>query len=213
MMQVPKIHGIFPEPIYQSKLGRKLTKKELSLIRKFKIKTRYIQFKEAVPNNSPQSSDNYVLENKELKNLKEDLNKIVIDYFEKVVCTKNPIFPHITQSWLNYSKPGQGLHTHSHPNSFISGVFYPSADIKVDQIKFFKGGYERIKLSYENYNTFNSSSWLFPVETGSVFLFPSHLVHGVDGKKGNNLRISLAFNVFFKGHIGSKDDLTELVLE
>ena len=48
---------------------------------------------------------------------------------------------------------------------------------------------------------------------GSVLLFPSHLVHGVDGKKGKNLRISLAFNVFFKGCIGSKDDLTELVLE
>ena len=77
MRQVPKIHGIFPEPIYQSKLGRELTKKELSIIRKFKIKTRYVQFKEAVQNNSPQSSDNYVLENKELKNLKEDLNKIV----------------------------------------------------------------------------------------------------------------------------------------
>ena len=212
MMQVPKIHGIFPEPVYESKLGRELTKKELNIINKCEIK-RYKDMMNSDQFNSSQSSDNYVLEKKELKNLKEDLNKIVIDYFEKVVCTKNPIFPHITQSWINYSKAGHGLHSHSHPNSFISGVFYPSADKKVDQIKFFKGIYERIKLSYDNYNTFNSRSWLFPVETGSVFLFPSHLVHGVDGKKGKNLRISLAFNVFFKGQIGDKNELTELVLE
>ena len=212
MMQVPKIHGIFPEPVYESKLGRELTKKELNIINKCEIK-RYKDMMNSDQFNSSQSSDNYVLEKKELKNLKEDLNKIVIDYFEKVVCTKNPIFPHITQSWINYSKPGQGLHSHSHPNSFISGVFYPSADKKVDQIKFFKGIYERIKLSYDNYNTFNSRSWLFPVETGSVFLFPSHLVHGVENKEGTNLRISLAFNVFFKGQIGDKNELTELVLE
>ena len=212
MMQVPKIHGIFPEPVYESKLGRELTKKELNIINKCEI-NRYKDMMNSDQFNSSQSSDNYVLEKKELKNLKEDLNKIVIDYFEKVVCTKNSIFPHITQSWINYSKAGHGLHSHSHPNSFISGVFYPSADKKVDQIKFFKGIYERIKLSYDNYNTFNSRSWFFPVETGSVLLFPSHLVHGVENKEGTNLRISLAFNVFFKGHIGDKNELTELVLE
>ena len=38
MMQVPKIHGIFPEPVYESKLGRELTKKELNIINKCEIK-------------------------------------------------------------------------------------------------------------------------------------------------------------------------------
>ena len=204
------IHQIFPEPVYESKLDRELTKNELSILDKFKLKN---YFNETVQPNSLQSSDNYVLEKKELKNLKEDLNKMVIDYFEKIICTSNPIFPHITQSWLNHSKSQRGLHRHCHQNSFVSGVFYPAADKKIDQIKFFKGGYERIKLYYKNHNLFNSSSWFFPVETGNVFLFPSHLIHGVDNKKGTSIRTSLAFNVFFKGPIGRKDNLDELILE
>ena len=46
-----------------------------------------------------------------------------------------------------------------------------------------------------------------------LFLFPSFLHHGVDKKKGTNTRISLSFNVFMKGKIGVKEQLTELVLE
>ena len=31
-------------------------------------------------------------------------------------------------------------------------------------------------------------------------------------KKGNNIRISLSFNVFIKGTVGNKNDLTELII-
>jgi ectoine hydroxylase-related dioxygenase (phytanoyl-CoA dioxygenase family) len=69
-----------------------------------------------------------------------------------------------------------------------------------------------IAIQTEKFNTFNSSSWWFPVETGQVFLFPSSLTHSVGTKQGKNTRISLAFNVFIKGTIGSQKSLTELIL-
>ena len=43
-------------------------------------------------------------------------------------------------------------------------------------------------------------------------MFPSSLVHQVDLKKGNNTRISLAFNTFYKGKLGINSELTELIL-
>ena len=199
------IHQLFPEPIYFSKLKRKLTKNELKTINAYKTKT-YKNF------GNTTSHDTYVLENKPLQNLKKDLHTKVMDYFNKVVCTDNVIVPYITESWLNYTETNQFHHRHVHANSYISGVFYIDADKKVDHIGFFKEKYERIELEYKEFNQFNAASWNFPVETGDVVLFRSSLHHGVGRKKGINTRTSLSFNVFFKGKIGTPSGLTELVL-
>ena len=200
------VHQLFPEPVYVSTIGRALTKKELKTINKHKKETYKNQ-------GNITSKDNYVLENKTLKNLKKDLHMKVMNYFDKVICTDNLITPYITQSWINYTQSDQFHHQHNHQNSYISGVFYISADKEVDSITFYKPyPDERIRLHITKPNPFNSTNLRFPVETGNVFLFPSRLIHGVDRKKGTNTRISLSFNVFFKGTIGNKANLTELVL-
>ena len=98
------------------------------------------------------------MENKALKNLKEDLYKMIVDYFDKIVCTHNPIIPYITQSWLNYTETNQFHHKHSHPNSYVSGVFYINADKKVDKIKFYKDNNSLFKLKTTKFNIFNSLS-------------------------------------------------------
>jgi ectoine hydroxylase-related dioxygenase (phytanoyl-CoA dioxygenase family) len=77
---------------------------------------------------------------------------------------------------------------------------------------FFKGGCQKIHLAVKEYNSFNSNSWWFSVETGDIVLFPSSLTHMVETKKGDNTRVSLSFNVFIKGTLGSNKNLTELTL-
>ena len=201
------IHPIFPQPVYFSKLERALTNEELKTIDAYKAKTHKIE-------GSITSNDNYVLENKTLKNLKKDLHTKVMDYFDKIVCTDNSIIPYITQSWINYMEPNQFHPRHFHYNSYVSGVFYIAAQKEVDSITFCNPhADETIKLNVTKYNPFNSSTCLFPVETGNIFLFRSFLMHGVDKKKGTNTRISLSFNVFFKGTIGNNAQLTELTLK
>jgi len=200
------IRPLFPEPVYFSKLERALTKKELKTIDAYKAKTHKNE-------GNTTSNDNYVLENKTLKNLKKDLHTKVMDYFSEVVCTANSIIPYITQSWINYTETNQFHPRHFHSNAYISGVFYIDAQKKVDSITFYKPkADETIKLHVTKYNSFNSTTCLFPVETGNIFLFRSSLIHGIDKKKGTNTRISLSFNVFFKGKIGDYQTLTELVL-
>ena len=199
------INGIFPTPIYISKLNRELTNKELLFIDKTKLDV----YKNE---GNTTSNDNYILNHKAFKNLKEGLDLIVKDYFDKVISPANNITPYITQSWLNYTETNQYHHKHAHPNSLVSGVFYINCHEEHDKIKFFNDKYSTIKPEIKEYNIWNSESWWFPVKTGDVILFPSSLTHMVETKQGDNTRISLAFNVFIKGTVGNNKNLTELVL-
>ena len=199
------INGIFPTPVYISKLDRKLTLKELSFIDKIKLD---------IHNNegNKTSNDYYVLSNKSFKNLKEELDLRVQDYFDKVLSITNAVTPYITQSWLNYTETNQYHHKHEHPNSLVSGVFYVNCHEEFDKIKFFNHTYKAIKPEVKDWNLYNSESWWFTVKTGDVILFPSSLTHMVETKEGDNTRISLAFNVFIKGTVGNNKNLTELII-
>jgi uncharacterized protein (TIGR02466 family) len=199
------VNGIFPTPIYMSKLDRDLTKKELSFINKIKL-----DFYKNEGNIT--SNDNYVLNQKVFSKLKEDLDLRVQDYFNKVLSTTDAIIPFITQSWLNYTETNQYHHKHQHPNSLVSGVFYINCNKEFDKIKFFNDKYYTIKPEIKEWNLWNSQSWWFPVNTGDIILFPSSLTHMVEAKQGDNTRISLAFNVFIKGTIGNNKALTELII-
>jgi len=200
------INGIFPTPIYISKLNRELTNKELSFIDKTKLDV----YKNE---GNTTSNDNYILNQKAFKELKTDLHLRIKDYFEKVISSTDATTPYITQSWLNYTETNQYHHKHEHPNSLVSGVFYINCDEKFDKIKFYKKDiYQTIKPKIKDWNIWNSESWWFPVKTGDIILFPSSLTHMVETKEGDNTRISLAFNVFIKGTIGNNKSLTELIL-
>ena len=92
---------------------------------------------------------------------------------------------------------------------------YFNSDKEKDMIKFFSHiKYQQIKPEIDNdkYNLWNSDSWWFSVKTGQLVMFPSSTTHQVDIKKGNNTRVSLAFNTFYKGAVGSNSILTELIL-
>jgi uncharacterized protein (TIGR02466 family) len=199
------INVIFPTPVYFSKLNRKLNKKELSFIDKTKLDVYKNQ-------GNTTSNDNYILNNKIFKNLKEELDLRVQDYFDKIICATDDIKPYITQSWLNYTETNQYHHKHEHPNSLVSGVFYINCDDQFDKINFFKYQYKTIKPKIKEWNLWNSESWWFSVKTGDIILFPSSLTHMVENKQGTNTRISLAFNIFIKGNLGNNKELTELVL-
>ena len=204
-MTKPVIDSLFPTPIYRCKINRKLNKQELSFIDKNKVESYANQ-------GNITSKDNYILNNKEFKILKKEIDLRVQDYFDKIISPSNDITPFITQSWLNYTETNQYHHKHQHPNSLISGVFYINCDEKFDKIKFFKEEYSTIKLEIKNWNAWNSQSWWFSLATGDLILFPSSLTHMVETKQGSNTRISLAFNVFIKGLIGSNSNLSELKL-
>ena len=207
-MTKPIVQSIFPIPIYTTKIDRGFTKQELQFVK---------EQKKHCSNNQGNinTKDNYILNRKEFKNIKKFLDKHCKKYLDTVICPKNNIELYITQSWLNYTEANQYHHKHEHPNSVVSGVLYFDSDLKNDKILFSHSrGYQQIKPEIDDtkWNLWNSGTWFFPVETGNLFMFPSSTTHQVETKKGNNTRISLAFNTFYKGSVGSNDLLTELIL-
>ena len=208
-MKETKIQNLFPTPIYMTNMDRPFTKQELKFV---EIQKNYTTKNEG----NVSSIDNYILNRKELKNIKKIIDTACEDYLQKIICPKEKNLKlYITQSWLNYTEENQYHHRHEHPNSVVSGVLYFDSDKANDMIKFFSHvKYQQIKPEIDDnkYNIWNAGSWWFPVETGQLVMFPSSTTHQVNIKKGTNTRISLAFNTFYKGTIGLNRKLTELIL-
>jgi len=198
------IHNLFPIPVGIYKLDRDLTEKEID----------FIKGQETRPNmGNVTSKDNTILRNRALTKLRDFIESSVSDYFKTIHNPKHNVNLRITQSWCNYTEPGQFHHKHAHPNSFVSGVFYPQANRETDKIYFYRSGFQQIKLPPENWNVWNSESWWFEAGTGDLILFPSSLEHMVETVQGDQTRISLSFNTFPLGVVGEEMDLTGLKLE
>tara|TARA_B000000609_G_C24067293_1_gene290059 strand:- start:31 stop:687 length:657 start_codon:yes stop_codon:yes gene_type:complete len=178
----------------------------------FDIFDRYL--KKAIENKfNYVTNENYFLD-KELPSLRKFIENSIDTYVSEVVGldkSQNIKFQ-ITQSWINISPPGcYGHHEHSHPNSFISGVFYIKVNDNDNII--FKNEFvskRDIRVESQNYNIFNTGQLFYPVKKAELILFPSNLVHQVDPIDGGSDRISLSFNVFPFGSIGSQEELCQL---
>lgn len=195
------IHNLFPTPIGFYELNREFTKSESDFLLNQKSRSNM---------GNTTSIDNYICRSSKLKKLKQFFDESILHYFTTVYRPKYDVIPRITQSWVNYTKPGEYHHKHAHPNSFISGVFYIQSDAEKDKIYFYKDGYQQIKVPAADWNEWNSESWWFEAVTGKLILFPSSLTHMVETVQAEQTRISLSFNTFLSGYIGDENDLTGL---
>ena len=197
------INNLFPTAVGSFELGRDLSKLEQKFL--FNLETR--------PNQgNVTSANNYVLRDNRLSSLRLFLNNSLQEYFQATMSPQDNVKLEITQSWINYTKTGQYHHKHTHPNSIISGVFYIQASKEIDKLFFYNESYEQIKIVPKEFHVYNSESWWLPVETGRLLLFPSSLTHMVATTSGEDDRISMSFNTFYKGKLGDEVALTGLTL-
>ena len=197
------LHGLFAQPVGFFDLGRELSDEE-----KF-----FLMELEQRPNmGNRTSANNFVLRDKLMTSLRGWMEDCVAEYFKATTNPKHDVTLRLTQSWVNYSEPGQYHHKHAHPNSFVSGVFYIQTNPN-DKIFFYRDGYQQIKFPPAEWNSWNSESWWFEAITGRLILFPSSLTHMVPTVEGEDVRVSLSFNTFPAGTVGEEMDLTGLKLE
>ena len=161
------------------------------------------------------TKENYFLD-KELPLLRRFFEKSINIYSKKVLGDNTQDLNYrITQSWINICPPDGSHHQHTHPNSFISGVFYIKVNSESDKITFINEFMQKrdIKIEKEvEFNSFNAIEWSHPVKRGELILFPSYLAHYVPPVEGKSDRISLSFNVFPYGILGSEESLNQLRL-
>jgi uncharacterized protein (TIGR02466 family) len=110
----------------------------------------------------------------------------------------------ITGAWANVSLPGATHIEHSHPNNFLSFVYYPQAPKGGDAIEFHDPRPQAhvIAPPFATLNAKNASTVTVPVEAGRLVAFPSWLRHSVPMHRGQGERMSIALNVMFAGSIG-----------
>lgn len=196
-----EINHLFPTPVAFTKLDRAITAEELE----------FVKNQEKRPNmGNVTTKTSQILNEPVLADIRKFIEVSVEEYFKKVYAPKHEVSLKFTQSWCNYTEKGQFHHKHAHPNSFISGVFYPQANKQKDKIVFYRDGYQQIKIKTDDWNTWNSESWWFNVGSGDLILFPSGLTHMVETVESDELRISLSFNTFPEGYLGDSDELTAL---
>jgi uncharacterized protein (TIGR02466 family) len=192
---------LFPTPVAFFDLGFELSEKERT----------FLLNQERRPNEGNQSSvNNYLLREPQVERIATAVEACVKEYAQDVWHAE--IDPFVTQSWLNWTKPGQYHHKHAHPNSLYSGVLYLDVEDDRDRIYFYQDGYKQLKPTYKEWNRWNSESWWLPTKQDQMVIFPSsltHMVQTVPGEVIGKERVSLAFNTFAK-QIGDNKSLTEL---
>ena len=200
-----KIYDIFPTPVIKFNIGRDFLKEELNFVNKCETDS-HRNF------GNKSSNDSYILKNSELKDINIFCTNALQTFFNKIYNPISNVEIYITQSWLNWTYNNEYHHTHSHPNSLISGVLYINAEKEYDNITFGIQNHKTIDMFPKEYNDYNTNEIDFKVGTGELLLFPSSLQHRVSTKKTDTQRISLAFNSFVKGELGHVKALNYLQL-
>lgn len=204
------VSGLFPTPVASFDLSRPFKKEELEFIKSVELRPAW---------GNKVSANDYILNSFALQEIQTFCDQSVNCFLKEVLLVENCDL-YITQSWLNFTKPGESHPQHTHTNSICSGVLYIQVDENLDGIFFHKEEkYERIKLNVPNYHTnkfnhFNTPLCWFPAKVGTLYIFDSSLSHSVPETKSSELRISLSFNTFLKSgsKVGDLRTLTELKL-
>ena len=158
-----------------------------------------------------QSEDTFILDKPEMSRVRQFIDSKIKEFVFKVMGSDAEMV--ITQSWLNRNGKGESHHEHKHPNSMISGVWYPQIHEKLPPIQFKNSQQRDITLSIKKYNHFNSATFLLPMKNGELIIFPSHLSHSVPINNSDEERISLSFNTWAKGSMGDIEALTYLPID
>ena len=116
-----------------------------------------------------------------------DFLKIAEDAFE------------ITGFWANMNAHGAAHRMHSHPNNFLSGVYYVQTSKGADTINFHdpRSQADIIKPPVKGLTAENTDQVVVNVKNGTLLVFPSWLAHSVDASCGDDTRISISFNIMF----------------
>jgi uncharacterized protein (TIGR02466 family) len=90
---------------------------------------------------------------------------------------------------------------HSHPNNFLSGVYYVQTQPGADTINFHDPRVQTgiIRPPVTELTAHNTDQVVVRVNNGTLLMFPAFLQHSVDRNASTATRISVSFNIMFSG--------------
>jgi len=153
------------------------------------------------------TNNKQILNDENLKYFKKNVMEAVKMYVAILGGLQGNFF--IKNSWIVKSKPGYKARSHCHPNSLFSGVYYIQTDPKCGDIVFeYKDMVSpaictNMDIHRKYYTILNSSIFSFKPKNNQIVLFPSDLSHRVSKNLSSIDRISIAFDIYIDGVIGS----------
>jgi len=105
----------------------------------------------------------------------------------------------ITGCWANVNPDGSPHSTHTHPNNYLSGVYYVRTGSGADSIRFVdpRPQIHQISPRVRNQGPMNATQAFVNAPAGRLVLFPAWLAHSVPQNASGHERISVAFNIMF----------------
>jgi uncharacterized protein (TIGR02466 family) len=103
----------------------------------------------------------------------------------------------ITGLWANLNPKGAAHPIHSHPNNFLSGVYYLRTPEGADTVNFHDPRSQTgiIRPPVTELTAENTDQVVVKISDGTLLMFPSWLPHSVDASGSDETRISVSFNV------------------
>ena len=206
-----KLH-ILPQYIYSFQANPKLVDKTIFLLNE-----------EEYLNNAGNFHTHHLHEKKKYCKLKKWFNKCLRECLDDLETTRLVSDIKVCLMWGNRSENNQWHHTHSHPQSILSGIFYLTDN---DSRTWFS-----VRNIWTNFSNNTEEKWprnfpaVFagkntndvihkePTKSGHLLIFPSHLIHSVDENLSEHVRYSVSFNSFFSGQVGDESSLSKVVFE
>jgi len=105
----------------------------------------------------------------------------------------------ITGCWATVLAQGAAHQVHSHPNNFLSSVYYLRTQPRADTINFHDPRSQTgiIRPPVTGLTAENTDQVVVRVANGTLLTFPSYLQHSVDANASEAERISISFNIMF----------------
>ncbi len=128
--------------------------------------------------------------------------EILADKFHNYLKLKKSYRQILDNFWININPTGGSNKPHTHPNSVFSGVLYLSTPNDSGNINFQNPSqtneYHFNQDTVEDYSSYTYREFYHMPQAGKMLMFPSSIIHRVDGNASEHDRISIAFNTKFK---------------
>ena len=194
-----KVHQLWPKPVFETDIVCKNDWLNFAY---------NCDYERMEADNGCYSKDKYILD--KLPDLKNSILEQVNFFVHSCLMVSNVQF-YFLNSWLVKHYPEDWAHEHVHPNSLLSGVYYLETPKDCGNIIFVKGHDNNeifpvaISPDVTELNHLNSREFSFPVSPNKLLIFSSNLTHKIERNKSKQNRYTLAFNLFCKGQMGSRE--------
>ena len=143
--------------------------------------------------------DNFIEDNA-LVGFKQEIYKHVDQFMNDVRFDANPNYNSsmrvkINASWVSLFEKNDYAHIHDHGDADLSGVYYYKVDNSHGDF-FVSSPFPALSAAYPFFQLSNRRS--YKPSTGTIYLFPGFLQHGVCTNTSDETRISIAFNIYFE---------------